>query len=173
MRGYRGTLAERMARKSTVDESTGCWNWHGAMDTKGYGQIRVDRRCRLATHIALELVGKPRPHDKPCALHRCDNPGCVNPDHLWWGTHKENIQDAKAKGRMNIAGLELGHRLAAERKVPLPVVACTGCGERFTTSKFRFENNKTHFCSLSCSRSWQSKHFKGTPRSDFLKEIAA
>jgi hypothetical protein len=171
--GYAGTLAERMARKCVVDEATGCWNWHGAKDTKGYGQLRVDGRGRLATHIALELVGKPRPADRPCALHRCDNPGCVNPDHLWWGTLKENTGDAKAKGRLNLSGLEIGHKLASARKEPLPVVTCTGCSVSFTTSKFRFQNNKTHFCDAACCRAWQSKRFKGTRRSDFLRGVAA
>ena len=165
--GYRGTVAERMARKYTSDAATGCWNWHGSKDTKGYGQIRIDGKARIATHIALELAGHPRIPEKPCALHRCDNPACVNPDHLWWGTMRENTRDSMAKGRADHSGLKLGHELAQARKQPLPVVMCENCGASFTTSKYRASVNLRHFCRAACSRSWQSNRFTGAKRADF------
>lgn len=158
----RRPLEQRFMAKYEVMPS-GCWEWRGACDTKGYGQIRVDHKARLATHIALELDGRPRP-GRLTACHTCDNPPCVNPAHLWWGTQRENCHDSIAKGRANQSGLAIGHALSQAKKQPLPVVTCEACGTRFTTSKYRFQVNRRHFCSRPCSHSWQSANFTGKPR---------
>jgi hypothetical protein len=76
----------------------GCWLWTGSK-TNGYGCIMLRKgRSAKATHLALEFVGKPRP-EGAFALHSCDNPACVNPAHLRWGTHAENMNDMKIRGR--------------------------------------------------------------------------
>jgi hypothetical protein len=82
-----------------------CWIWRGARTAHGYGQIGAGGTYRgrpiraLATHVALAIDGRPRPSEAHVAMHRCDNPHCVNPRHLQWGTHRENMEDMRAKGR--------------------------------------------------------------------------
>lgn len=164
--GYAGTIAERMERKRKVDPVCGCWVWHGSMDTRGYGQIRIDGKGRHATHIALELAGQPRPLEKPCALHRCDNPSCVNPEHLWWGTMKENTADMMAKGRGNLSGFAIGHELNKAKKLR-PMVVCANCGCNFETRRTQAVKNIRNFCSGPCCWSWQSARFTGTARSSW------
>lgn len=149
-----------------VDISGGCWLWHGAKDTKGYGQLRIDGKTRVATHIALELAGKPRQPDKPCALHHCDNPPCVNPAHLFWGTMRDNTRDMMMKGRQNQDGLQLGHERARASKLR-PMVECAKCGVTFETRKAQAQQNHRNFCSRECCWSWQSSRFTGTARSSW------
>ena len=72
----------------------GCLEWEGYRDQYGYGVIRGFR----VSHLALMLDGRPVTEGLH-ALHRCDNPPCINPEHLWPGTRSENMQDMVAKGR--------------------------------------------------------------------------
>lgn len=85
-------------RKVSKREATDCWPWLGCIGRRGYGHMRIGDKTKLATHVALTLAGLPRPADAK-ALHSCDNPHCVNPAHLRWGTHEDNMRDRDARGR--------------------------------------------------------------------------
>ena len=93
------SMAERMQSKIVPNLKTGCWEWTAKKNCWGYGQITVsNRRNKLAHRISYELRHGPIP-DGLWVLHRCDNPGCVNPDHLFLGTHEDNMADRSAKDR--------------------------------------------------------------------------
>lgn len=77
-----------------------CWPWLSGCDGNGYGSLSIGGKHTRATHISLILDGRSRPSKQHFACHRCDNPICVNPGHLWWGTQSENMRDAYAKGRV-------------------------------------------------------------------------
>jgi len=75
-----------------------CWPWKGSASRR-YGILHVAGRNRKATQISWEIeTGLPFPAGK-MACHSCDNPNCVNPNHLWPGTMKENMHDCISKGR--------------------------------------------------------------------------
>jgi hypothetical protein len=82
-----------LAGLSGTDTTTNCWNWQRATDRKGYGMIKV--RSIQAAHLWLGMEINSDIH----VCHRCDNTLCCNPQHLFLGTQKENIQDMVAKGR--------------------------------------------------------------------------
>jgi hypothetical protein len=82
-----------------VDKTDTCWNWNAATwGNNQYGCARWGGRCINAHRVSWSLTHGEIPKDLK-VLHRCDNPLCVNPDHLFLGTQKDNCQDAKAKGR--------------------------------------------------------------------------
>jgi hypothetical protein len=81
---------------SKVDKGTNCWNWIGAIFPNGYGAF--GNPTHGAHRVAYELVHGPIPNGL-CVLHKCDNRRCVNPNHLWLGTSRDNNRDAMVKGR--------------------------------------------------------------------------
>jgi hypothetical protein len=84
-----------------VARGPGCWEWTGAL-SRGYGQFAVggSKRVLGAHRVSWEHVNGPVPPGL-FVLHRCDNPRCVRPDHLFIGTIKDNTADMLAKGRHN------------------------------------------------------------------------
>lgn len=78
---------------------SGCWEFLGATNNKGYGVMSIGKRPTFLAHcVAYTVCFGPIP-DGLCVCHKCDHPPCVNPDHLFLGTHLDNMRDAIAKGR--------------------------------------------------------------------------
>lgn len=84
---------------SKVQKTDGCWEWTGSRRPKGYGVFAVNGARRESAHrVAYALfIGPISAGFFVC--HRCDNPRCVRPDHLFLGTQADNMRDMHAKGR--------------------------------------------------------------------------
>lgn len=102
-----------------VKKTDSCWLWTAGHDRKGYGKFSIGsshnadgtrRNSMVSAHrFSFELVNGSIPdyesYHGNCVLHRCDNPACVNPAHLFLGTNKDNVQDMDAKGRRVVVAL--------------------------------------------------------------------
>lgn len=89
---------------SRVDKSKYCWEWTGSRNNKSpYGAVRWNGPIRFTHVVSWELHFGPIPEGLK-VLHKCDNPPCTRPDHLFLGTQQENVLDAVRKGRWPARG---------------------------------------------------------------------
>jgi hypothetical protein len=98
------SLEHRMWSKVKVLGRDECWPWTGCVVSQNRGRISVFGSYMYVYRISYWIYhGTPPPPDL-CICHTCDNPNCVNPHHLWLGTHSDNMADAVQKGRMSKKG---------------------------------------------------------------------
>lgn len=104
-----------------VDKTKTCWLWTGSKVAKGYGKIRTTSNKYDAPECAHRVAYKLFIGDIPygyLVCHKCDNPSCVNPNHLFLGTYTDNVHDMISKGRRKL-GYKLTQPLADKIKVAL------------------------------------------------------
>jgi hypothetical protein len=112
--------ASRLSGRYTVNPNTGCYEWTGAKSALGYGRLRYKDRAYVASRFAyVAWVGDVPSGAEVC--HRCDNPSCINPAHLFIGSHAENMRDMAAKFRLPAQSrthCKRGHELTPDNIVP-------------------------------------------------------
>lgn len=93
------SIKSRLLSKTIIDPITGCWNWMGGIRSCGYGGIKIANKTYLTHRISYQVhIGDIA--DGMFVCHKCDNPRCINPDHLFLGTPRDNVVDAICKGRI-------------------------------------------------------------------------
>lgn len=113
----RGTLEERFWSHVDKSNADGCWLWTAATHTYGYGRLFANGVVTEAHRVSYELNVGPIP-DGMHVCHRCDNPPCVRPEHLFLGTNTENRRDSVRKNRHAHGVKQGGTKLTDE-------IACT------------------------------------------------
>ena len=91
---------ERFWNKVDIKQDDECWEWNASKNPQGYGHFKLNGTSRSSHRVSWELNKGIIP-DGMLVLHHCDNPPCVNPNHLWLGTSKDNSDDKVRKGRQS------------------------------------------------------------------------
>ena len=105
-------LNEKVKAKfwSNVQKSCGCWEWQGYCDKCGYGRLRAGDKRLVGVHrLSWEMHFGIIPEGM-CVCHHCDNPKCVRPEHLFVGTHDDNMADMVRKKRCHCGDSHYFHR---------------------------------------------------------------
>jgi len=148
----RGTLRERFHEKWIPHPRRGCWIWI-ASTINGYGCIgdgngKVVRAHQISWRLHCGLIPPGL-----CVLHRCDNPLCVNPHHLFLGTKKDNSDDMIAKGRDRKVG-QPGESNGMARLTAQAVAQIRASDERMTTLAKRFGVTYGHIWQIRRGCRW-------------------
>lgn len=98
------------------EDPSACWNWLGGKDKDGYGFFYLEGKAIIASRFVYELLNGPIPKGL-IICHRCDNPSCCNPNHIFAGTHSDNAHDAYNKGRRCAIGRKNGRAVLTEQDV--------------------------------------------------------
>lgn len=135
---------KRFWDKVAVKDQDGCWEWVAAKYKSGRGQFNFNgKRSALAHRVAYELTYGEIPSGM-CVCHRCDNPSCCNPNHLFLGTQLDNMADMWEKGRGN-RKKGLGNKLFVLRESDIKEVKVLfyseGLSQRSIGRKYNVSNH--------------------------------
>lgn len=92
-------VIDRLMKKVVINNENGCWEWVGGKSNKGYGNMCIGGGVKKQTHRISYTYFKGNIPSGLIICHKCDNPSCVNPDHLFAGTNSDNAIDCVNKGR--------------------------------------------------------------------------
>jgi HNH endonuclease len=130
----------------------GCWNWTAGKGTRGYGHVRIRGKTRAAHRLSYELATGPI----PCGMfvcHRCDNPSCVNPEHLFLGTDADNMADKTAKGRQTKGASVNTAKLDAQ--VVQSIRESRAAGASYSQLAAKHGVSKQQIANIVLGRSWR------------------
>ena len=141
------TLLQRIESKTYYEPNTGCWLWGGAISANGYGCVLVNGKASSVHRVSYSIHNGIIPDGK-LVCHKCDTPSCINPDHLFLGTHQDNMSDMVAKGRHGAPkGQNHGMAKLTERDV-VKIRSLLSEGNETQTAigkRFGVSNNLIHY----------------------------
>lgn len=147
------TVQERFEERFLKGGGDACWEWMGGKTSDGYGMISIDGINQGAHRIAYQLYIGEIPY-RFCVCHRCDNPSCVRPDHLFLGTNTDNMHDCVIKGRhSDQSGENNGYSILIDEDVRI-ILAMHANGARNVDLAKQFGVAPSTISNIVCGRNW-------------------
>ena len=143
----------RQRFEANVEKSEGCWRWTGYRDHNGYGRLNIAGYPELAHRISWDLFKRKR-IGKDHALHRCDNPQCVNPDHLFRGDQVSNNAD-KMKKKRHKFGVLRGADHGSSKLTEAQILEIRKSQDTPTAIAENFGISRRHVRDILAGRSWK------------------
>ena len=131
----------------------GCWIWDGCLNPDGYGNVIYKGKIQRAHRVMYELIKGKIPAGI-FVLHKCDQPSCVNPDHLFLGTQKDNMADCVIKGRI-AGGSKCGRAKLTENKVR-EIRELLNAGYKFKVLAEMYSVVTSTISDIKMGKSWRS-----------------
>ncbi len=128
-----------------------CIEWQGSYDTKGYGRVKIRGKSYKAHRLAYEKEHGPIP-DGLFICHRCGNPACVNPEHLYAGTQKQNMRDRELHGRQPHG--EASPRARLKNEDVIAIRARHAQGETYEQLGRDFKISDSHARNIVLKKQW-------------------
>lgn len=152
-RVFYGSNMERILLNITHSSDSDCWVWNGTVDRKGYGGVKLGKRARRQAHCLAyeEFIGAIP--EGLCVLHRCDNPPCCNPAHLFLGTRGDNVRDSVAKGRFAMG--ETHYRAMVSREDVLEIRRLRASGVKYSELTARFGIKREGLGNIVRRKTWK------------------
>lgn len=145
------SLSERIA-KSSAPNPSGCTEWIGALDHRGYGKMRVGNKLVGTHRVAWELEHGPIPEGM-VIMHTCDNPRCIRVSHLKLGTQADNMRDKRDKGRSTIG--ERNSHAKLTRDDVIAIRAAHSGGESQLSIALRYGIDRNHVSNIVLRNRWK------------------
>jgi len=141
--------------KVDIKNKEDCWEWTSCRNRDGYGQFRFNGLMKRAHRVAWCLTFGKIPKNI-CVLHRCDNPGCVNPSHLFLGTHQDNMADMAKKQRCYRPSGESHHKAKLTKNDVRKIRKIYADGQLFQKEiSEMFDVDRTTISNIVTRRTWK------------------
>lgn len=150
------TLEERLTYKGWQVTENGCWEWLGTRhNKKGYGEIYHGGKTWLAHRASFAVWGAEPIISDLHVLHACDNPPCINPEHLFQGTNADNVADKLSKGRQRHLVGEEHPRAKITAETAMKIFNDTGTSQELA-AKYGVNSGTVYF--IKTKQQWKSIH---------------
>ena len=160
---WRGSIqvTKRFLEKVEYDTNVGCWWWSASLTKDGYGQFNYNNKVHRAHRISYELHKGIIPNNL-LIRHTCNNPSCVNPNHLVLGTNQDNKNDC-VKANRQAKGSKIKISVLKEPDIPLiKEMLKTGLSQRAIAKKFSV--TKSTITAINLGKSWKHIPINETPK---------